>query len=183
MRTRGGLVLVGLLLGLWPAGASAEQGRAVIENRRGAAPMLLGIASLTDTQEGLQVRVDVMGVPPGKHGLHIHEYGDCSDGGDAAGGHLNPDGAPHGFLPSDGLVGAHPGDMGNIEIGLDGSGTLTVLLPQVTLSGGSYSVAGRAIVLHQGPDDFSQPTGNAGSRFGCGVIMLTAPPAAEEPAL
>ena len=180
MSMRGRLVLIGLLLGLWPGGASAEQGRALIEQRR-EAPALLGIASLTDTQDGVQVRVDVMGVPPGKHGLHIHEYGDCSEGGDAAGGHFNPAGAPHGFLPSDGLTRAHPGDLGNVEVGPDGSGTLTALLPGVTLSQGPYSVAGRAIILHEQPDDFSQPTGNAGGRFGCGTIVLVAP-AAQEPA-
>ena len=181
MRVRGGLVLVGLLLGLWPGEASAGVGRAVLKLTLGEAPPI-GLVTLTETQEGLEVRTDVVNGPPGQHGLHIHEYGDCSDGGDAAGGHFNPDGAPHGFVPSDGLVGAHPGDMGNIDIGPDGSGTLTVLLPQVTLSGGSYSVAGRAIVLHQRPDDFSQPTGNAGSRFGCGAIVLAAPFAAEAPA-
>ncbi len=130
------------------------------------------VATASNTAAGLHVTINVAGVPPGSHGIHIHEYGDCGNGGKAAGGHFNPDGVQHGLFPSDGVSKAHPGDMGNIEVGEDGSGTLTVLLPRVALSSGPYSVGGRAIILHEQPDDFGQPTGNAGSRIGCGTIVL-----------
>ena len=113
------------------------------------------------------------GVSAGTHGLHIHEAGDCSGGGSAAGSHFNPDGVSHGFLPQDGSAKAHPGDMGNIEVGQDGSGSLNLTLPGVHLASGPYAVAGRAIVLHEKVDDFGQPTGNAGGRIGCGPIVLT----------
>lgn len=128
---------------------------------------------LIDSPQGLEVTVEVMGVAPGKHAIHIHQYGACDDKGNAAGGHFNPDGAPHGFLPSDGLSKAHPGDMGNLDVGQGGNGLLTIRLPGVTLSGGKYSVGGRAIVLHDKVDDFGQPTGNAGGRIGCGTILIT----------
>ena len=170
----GGMVLVGLIVGLSSgARASAETGKAYIASTQVERKVPLGSATLTDTPSGLQVAVQVSGAPPGKHGLHIHQYGECLDSGNAAGGHYNPDGVVHGFLPQDGLTKAHPGDFGNIDVGPDGSGSLSLVLPGVTLSGGKYSVGGRAIVLHEKVDDFGQPTGNAGSRIGCGEILIT----------
>lgn len=124
-----------------------------------------GTAALTEQAEGLRVAIQVLGLSPGEHGIHIHEKGDCGEGGNAAGGHFNPAGAPHGFLPKDGAQ-AHPGDMGNITVQEDGTGTLELTLPGVKLQ----DVVGRAIILHEKRDDFGQPTGNAGGRIGCGVI-------------
>merc|ERR1711974_47458 len=34
-------------------------------------------------------------------------------------------------------------------------------------------IVGRAIVIHEGPDSWGQPTGDAGARLGCGIIKLT----------
>lgn len=158
------------------AAARAETGHAYIASTQVEAKVPLGTATLIDTPSGLQVTVEIAGVSivsPGLHGLHIHQYGDCSDGGNAAGSHFNPDGVSHGLLPRDGLAKAHPGDLGNIEVDPDGSGHLSVILPGVMLSGGTYAVAGRAVVLHEKPDDFGQPTGNAGGRIGCGTILIT----------
>ena len=154
------------------AGAWAETGTAALE---GTTPdsSVRGSATLTDTPEGLQVAVTVGGVSSGQHAWHIHQFGSCAEAGSAAGGHYNPDGVTHGFLPKDGLTAAHPGDLGNLDVGPDGSGASTVTLPGVTLSSGPYAVAGRAIILHEKVDDFGQPTGNAGSRIGCGVIVIT----------
>ena len=173
MRSTVGL-LVGVILGLGGGACVwAETGRAFIASTQVEMKVPLGNATLIDTPSGLQVSVEVTGVSPGKHGLHIHQYGDCTDGGNAAGGHYNPDHVAHGFLPTDSLTKAHPGDLGNIEVGPDGSGHLTLVLPGVVLSGGKYSVGGRAIVLHEKDDDFGQPTGNAGSRIGCGTVLIT----------
>jgi Cu-Zn family superoxide dismutase len=152
--------------------ASAETGRVVIRGTSEGSSVS-GTATVAETPEGLTVSIHVAGVTPGQHGWHIHQFGSCDDAGNAAGGHYNPDGVPHGFLPKDGLAKAHPGDLGNIEVGSDGSGSLTVTLPSVTLSSGKYNVAGRAIILHEKVDDFGQPTGNAGGRIGCGSILLT----------
>ena len=150
----------------------AETGKAVI---RGTAEgsAIAGTATFTDTPGGLQVAVQVTNILPGKHGFHIHQYGSCDDVGKAAGGHYNPDGVKHGFLPTDGFAGAHAGDLGNLEVGTDGSGKAELTLPGLRLSGGKYTVGGRAVVLHEQVDDFSQPTGNAGGRIGCGVIAIT----------
>ncbi|XWX15616.1 superoxide dismutase family protein [Nannocystis pusilla] len=42
-----------------------------------------------------------------------------------------------------------------------------------SIAGGDYSVLGRAIIVHEKPDDFGQPTGNAGARLACGIILST----------
>ena len=174
MTRRGWGVMIGVTMGsLGCTSGFAETGKAIIQATTEGSSVT-GNATLTDMPDGLHVEVKVAGVTPGKHGLHIHQYGECAEHGNAAGGHYNPDRVPHGFLPSDGVANAHPGDLGNIEVAANGQGSLTLVLPQVALSSGKYAVAGRAIVLHEKLDDFGQPTGNAGSRIGCGAILITA---------
>ena len=170
--TRHWLVVGGVLVGMSGVSGFAETGKAAIQGTVEGSTVS-GTATVVQTPAGVQVAVQVSGVAPGKHGLHIHQYGDCADQGNAAGGHYNPSNAPHGFLPSDGPERAHAGDFGNLEVGADGTGQLTLTLPPgVALTGGPHSVAGRAVILHEKPDDFGQPTGNAGGRIGCGPILL-----------
>ena len=66
----------------------------------------------------------------------------------------------------------HLGDVGNIEVGPDGKGTVTRTTDRWTIGDGtSTDVPGKSLVIHGGTDDpKSQPAGNAGSRIGCGVI-------------
>ena len=152
--------------------AFAATGVAVLEGTKEGSD-LSGRVTLTDTPEGLKISADFENVPPGKHGFHIHETGSCAEGGNAAGGHYNPDGVPHGLLTKDGFEHAHAGDFGNVEIGPDRTGRFEAVLHGLTLEGGKYNVAGRAFILHEKADDFGQPTGNAGGRIGCGKIELT----------
>jgi Cu-Zn family superoxide dismutase len=122
---------------------------------------------------GIQVIGEVSNVKPdGLHGIHIHEKGDCGDGGKAAGSHFNPKLTKHGYLPKDGVEQSHAGDMGNIAIDADGKGSLIVFLSGLSLTKEDLNVAGKAIILHSKEDDFSDPAGNAGERIGCGVIEL-----------
>ncbi len=132
-----------------------------------------GTVRLEEVPEGLKVDAQVKGVTPGKHGFHIHETGACGDEGKAAGGHFNPDHASHGLLVKDGFSNAHAGDLGNIEVGADGTGNLETTLPGLSLSAGEHNIAGKSVILHEKEDNFSQPTGNAGGRIGCGVISET----------
>lgn len=157
---------------LSPGLSFAETARAVLKDT-GVSAGASGDVRLADTPEGLSIKVEAKGLVPGKHAIHIHEFGDCGDSGKAAGSHYNPSNAPHGFLPKDGASHAHPGDMGNIEAGPDGSASLHVTLPGVQLSGGPLSVAGRTVIVHAKEDDFGQPTGNAGDRVACGEILIT----------
>lgn len=164
-------IVMGFLILTGAGEAMAETGNAAID-RTSPESKVSGSATFTDTDGGLAVSVEVSNVPPGKHGLHIHQYGNCADSGKAAGGHYNPHGVPHGFLPKDGFEGAHAGDLGNIEVGADGAGKLELTLPGLRLSRGEHSVGGRSLILHEKVDDFGQPTGNAGGRIGCGVIHI-----------
>jgi Cu-Zn family superoxide dismutase len=173
MRSAAVVMAAGLFAGWGGAPAGAETGRARI-NGTDETALITGTAMFTESPSGLEVEVQITGLPAGQHGLHIHQYGDCGNKGNAAGGHFNPDQAPHGYFPKDGAARAHPGDMGNIEV-LDERrpARLSVLLPGVTLSGTTYGVGGRAVIVHEHPDDFSQPAGNAGGRIACGVILIT----------
>jgi Cu-Zn family superoxide dismutase len=132
-----------------------------------------GSASLEDTPNGLHISAEFKGLPPGKHGFHIHEKGNCADEGKAAGGHFNPASAPHGLLTKDGLHAAHAGDLGNIQVDAEGSAKTDLTLPGLTLKGGEYPVGGLAVIVHEKEDYFGQPTGNAGGRIGCGIIEVS----------
>lgn len=101
--------------------------------------------------------------------VHIHEHGDCSDNGKMAHGHWNPTNAQHGKWGSDSF---HSGDIGNIKLDSKGKGSVTIETDLWTLGGApGKNILGKAIIVHGGVDDFkTQPTGDAGSRIGCGVI-------------
>lgn len=135
----------------------------------------VGTARLVETRSGVEVTVRLTGVPPGEHGFHVHEFGNCDAGGEAAGDHFNPVGTSHGMVVKDGVRSSHAGDMGNIVASADGTAELVLNLPAVTLQAGPLNLDGRALVLHEKPDDFGQPSGNAGRRIACGVIELIVP--------
>jgi Cu-Zn family superoxide dismutase len=135
---------------------------------------LSGTVSFTQFGDTVTIGAHVEGVAPGKHGLHLHELGDCSaEDFTSSGGHFNPTDAPHGG-PSDRV--RHAGDFGNIGVGEDGVGHLELTSDMITVAAGPNTVVGRAVILHEGEDDLeSQPTGAAGGRIACGVV---APPGA-----
>lgn len=129
-----------------------------------------GTVTFTKTAEGVKVIADVSGLTPGKHGFHVHEFGDCSaPDGTSAGGHFNPEGTKHG-APTD--VERHVGDLGNLQADADGNAYYEWTDTFIALSG-PHSIIGRAIIVHAGEDDLkSQPSGNAGPRVACGVIGI-----------
>ena len=154
------------------APAFAENGKAMIHGTAEGSP-ISGAATIEDTGEGfVKLHILLSGLSTGKHGFHIHEFGSCEDEGKAAGGHYNPEGVQHGDVLKDGFMKAHAGDFGNIEVGPDGNADMTVTMQGLSLSGGKRSIAGRSIIIHEKEDDFGQPTGNAGGRVGCGVIII-----------
>jgi Cu-Zn family superoxide dismutase len=128
-----------------------------------------GKATLVEVPDGVKVTLALANVPPGEHGAHVHEKGDCSaPDGSSAGGHFNPAGNPH-ALPA--ATPRHLGDLGNITVDANGKGTLEIVAPGANLKPNDpNSFLGRAIIIHEKKDDGGQPSGNAGGRIGCGEI-------------
>ena len=148
--------------------AAASASAAVKGTTEGSS--ISGTARFEDAPDGLKVTVQLTGVPPGVHGIHIHEKGSCADSGAAAGPHFNPDHAKHGLVTRGGPTKAHAGDLGNVTADKDGVARLELVIPHESVSG-ENAVAGRSIVLHEKGDDFrSQPAGDSGSRIACGEI-------------
>jgi len=135
-----------------------------------------GTVLFTQEADGVKVVAHLTGLAPGKHGFHIHEYGDCSDmaKADSAGGHYDPEGTHHHALPEKGGA-HHAGDMGNISANGRGEATLETTLTGVTIAGDKDPILGRSVIVHEKPDTGAQPTGDAGGRLGCGVIGVANP--------
>jgi Cu-Zn family superoxide dismutase len=127
--------------------------------------------SVKFTQVGARVRVDaeIAALSPGKHGIHIHEKGDCS-APDAAstGPHFNPTAKKHGAPDSSDR---HSGDLGNLTANEYGKAELSIMVDGLSVGKGADGVIGRGLVVHANPDDLkTDPSGNSGDRIGCGVI-------------
>lgn len=156
-----------LMLAL-PAAPALASATASFVDRTGK---VVGSATLTDTGKGVLIEAEAKGLTPNRWvGFHIHETGTCAPDGQfkSAGGHYNPTGANHGYLDG---KGPHAGDMPNQYVGADGTLRATVFNPMVRLEGGDAPIAGKALMIHGGPDDYrSQPSGDAGDRQACAAI-------------
>lgn len=128
--------------------------------------------TVTFTQKGNNVKVlaDLTGMPPGKHGIHIHEKGDLSKPDlTSAGGHFNPEHHMHGG-PTTSPV--HAGDLGNIEAKEDGTAHMELTVDNISI-GGKNDILGKSVIIHAKADDLSsQPSGNSGDRIAGGVIQM-----------
>jgi len=149
--------------------ARAESARAVLADKAGKS---VGEALLDQTPHGVVIHLDLQGLPPGTHAIHVHAVGKC-DPPDftSAGGHFNPAGHQHGV---ENPAGMHAGDLPNLEVPADGKLKVDVFAPAVSLKAGKASLFdadGSALVIHEKADDYkSDPAGNAGSRIACGVV-------------
>ena len=132
------------------------------------APCIKGTIYLYQLEDGVYVKAYITGIPNTNnktssfHGFHIHEIGDCTVGNKNdpftnAKSHYNPANAEHPM---------HAGDLPPI-LSANGIGILSVFTNRFTVN----EVIGKSFILHEKYDDFtSQPAGNAGSRWACGVI-------------
>ena len=147
---------------------SVTHGMAVVYPTKGNTAS--GVVEFWQQDDGVRITATIEGLTPGKHGFHVHEFGNCAcDDAICAGGHYNPTGAQHGG-PDD--TNRHVGDFGNLVANEQGIAKYDHVDTYVKLNG-PYSVIGRAVIIHADPDDLvSQPTGNAGARVGCGVIGI-----------
>ena len=151
-----------------PVPTATTVSRATVALRPTQGSTVEGAVTFTRTAGGVAVSGKLTGLTPGKHGFHIHEFGDCSaPDGASAGGHFNPAGHPHAG-PTD--AAHHAGDLGNIEAAADGTATVDLKDAQMALDG-AQTIVGRGVIVHAKADDLkTQPTGDAGGRLACGVI-------------
>ena len=132
-----------------------------------------GKAIFIKTSKGTKLTLSLDGKRNTTVAAHIHSGSECDyiDGRKAM-GHWNPTGEVHGYWGAESF---HSGDLGNVKLNGEGKGELVVVDNNKRWSlekTGNKSVAGKTIIIHSGYDDgISQPTGNAGGRVGCGVIV------------
>ena len=138
---------------------------------RGSAqyPAIRGEVRFHETPRGVLVVAEISGLPQAVgscespvFGFHIHEGGACTgnrtDPFFDTGTHYNPGGCPHPY---------HAGDLPPL-FGANGYAVLAVLTDRFSVD----EVIGRAVVIHSRPDDFkTQPSGDAGEKIACGVIV------------
>lgn len=121
---------------------------------------------------GISIDLDVKGLAPGEHAIHVHAVAKCEAPFTSAGGHFNPAAKKHGMQNPDG---PHAGDMMNFTVAANGTAKTTIVNKNVTMADGANSIyanGGTALVIHAAADDMkSDPAGNAGDRIVCGVIV------------
>ena len=169
------------MAGMTEATPTAAQGATPMAGEALDVPLIdasgeaVGLATFSETGEGVSVALLIEGLTPGEHGWHLHEFGICDPEGDepfsSAGGHWNPTGQPHGAPDA---AKHHAGDFGNLVATADGLAELEFTTTDFTLGEGVPSVFdedGTAIIVHEGMDDLTtQPSGNSGPRYACGVV-------------
>jgi len=193
-------ILAGLVVGaLFYAGPSAARSRGLIAKVKDVNNATVATVIVTPSEDGkTRVRVVGSGLSGGFHGFHVHTTGQCDPAAKdtagntvpffTAGGHYNPDASQ--------THGAHAGDMPPLYAAGDGTAVLTFktdrFRPRELMD-----ADGSAVVIHAspdnlahipassptggeryhshvdnvfGPDAATKATGDAGARFGCGVL-------------
>jgi Cu-Zn family superoxide dismutase len=153
------------------APATTDQPASITADIIGHDGKKIGEVKASQVKDGVQFKVHVMGLTPGKHGIHIHAVGKC-DTPDfkSAGGHFAKAGTHHGMQNPQG---PHWGDLPNIHV-VHGMGMATFTDKSVTLAAGDNSLnkaGGTSLVIHAGEDDEkTDPSGNSGDRVACAVL-------------
>ena len=141
---------------------------------------ITGTAQLTERAQGtgvqVEITIEVSGLTPGKHGVHLHAVGKCEPDFTAAGGHFDP--GPNSNTDPDANHPFHMGDIPNLMVDANGKGQMKVTTTRVTLSDGPLSVFdadGTAIIVHgnedQGITGAPKSGVSGGPRVACGVLM------------
>jgi len=140
-----------------------------------------GVITLEENGNICKIHIKASGLSLGKHGFHIHNKGDLTDGCTSLCSHFNPYNKHHGGRNS---KERHVGDLGNITADVNGNVDETMYNKTIKLNG-PLSVIGRSFIIHADEDDLglyngpdpkkreeSLKTGNAGKRQSCGVIGI-----------
>jgi len=130
-----------------------------------------GNVMFTQRGETVHVSARLTGLKPGAdHGFHVHDKGDCSSGdGMSTGGHFNPGAQPHGAHDA---AEHHAGDLPSLKADASGAVNASFTTKSLSVGSGANDVIGHGLIVHRDPDDLkTQPTGNAGPRIACGVVV------------
>jgi Cu-Zn family superoxide dismutase len=135
----------------------------------------VGTATIADSPKGAVIALDLKDLPPGQHGLHLHQNGSCAPGpgpdgktipAGAAGGHWDPGQTGHHLGPQGQ---GHMGDLPRVEVGPDGTAKTSLVAPRIK---DVTALRGHALMLHAGGDNYTDtpPLGGGGARLACGVL-------------
>jgi superoxide dismutase, Cu-Zn family len=153
-----------------PAAADSAVIKTTIINAKGKT---IGTAELSSVAEGVKIHLEAAKLPPGMHGIHLHEVGICEAPDFVSSGmHFNPTHKQHGFENPQGF---HEGDLPNIQVDAKGKINVDLIDKVVTLEQGKtnslLSAKGVSLIIHEKADDYmTDPAGNSGARIACGVI-------------
>ena len=136
----------------------------------------IGVISIGQTDKGAAFKLDLRNLPPGPHGFHVHENGECgpimmngiASPAGAAGSHWDPDQTnKHAGPEGEG----HMGDLPLLQVAADGTATQTLIAPRIK---DIALLRGHALVIHVHGDNYSdqpEPAGGGGARIACGVVQ------------
>ncbi len=139
-----------------------------------------GLVYFSINDDKVQIDIEIKGLNPGRHAIHIHECGDLTDNCNSACAHFNPTHQFHGGIDDNER---HVGDLGNIVANRSGICRTTLYDSLISLNQHSPNyIIGRSVIIHEDPDDNrsgvfedSHTTGHAGKRIVCGVIGIAKP--------
>jgi len=126
----------------------------------------IGQIEFKDSPYGLMINPKLAHLPPGPHGIHVHEHPDCRDHGMQAMGHFDPNQTKHHLGP---YGNGHLGDLPVLVVDANGEAKIPVLAPRLKLK----DILNRALMIHAGSDTYSDipELGGGGARIACGIIQ------------